>query len=301
MSGSNAPLVSFLVAVRNRPALVCRTIASVPLDDPSVEVVVVDDGSTDDTVAHIVSAFGSAVTIERHLTNLGAGAARNTAARAATGNWCFILDSDNVLAPNALETIRSCVLAVPAGTGIVYLGSVGEGGGLTGSKTVPDGAFTYEDLLVGRVAGEYCAMPRREALLEVPYTERRGRDTPGVTWLEIARRWGGAAFDLPVLLYTEQGEDRLSSRAQTLRDPIGAALCHEEILERFGADLRRLSRRTWAQHRAKAAVFRGAAGERRAALRGGIASLFAAPSPLGLSAVASAIMGPRFTRRALAE
>lgn len=65
-----------------------------------IEVIVVDDRSTDDSV-RIAEAAGA--TVVRHPVNRGVSAARNTGVAASRGDVVFFLDSDVALAPDAIE------------------------------------------------------------------------------------------------------------------------------------------------------------------------------------------------------
>ncbi len=68
---------------------------------PAHEIIVVDDGSTDDSV-RVVSSYGDKVRlIEQQNQHLSA--ARNTGIRAAAGNWIALLDSDDLWHPLKLE------------------------------------------------------------------------------------------------------------------------------------------------------------------------------------------------------
>lgn len=66
-----------------------------------LEVIVVDDGSSDD-LAGALSRYGSSVTCIRHSTNAGAAAARNTGIGASRGEMIAFLDSDDIWLPGKL-------------------------------------------------------------------------------------------------------------------------------------------------------------------------------------------------------
>jgi glycosyltransferase involved in cell wall biosynthesis len=91
-------LVSILIAVRDGERYFGEAIASA-LDQPGaeVEVVVVDDGSTDDSAA-IAQSFGSRVRVLRQ-EPLGIGPARNAAVAASSGAFLSFLDADDRFSP----------------------------------------------------------------------------------------------------------------------------------------------------------------------------------------------------------
>lgn len=62
----------------------------------SLEVVIVDDGSTDDSAARLENALGEQIRLIRHATNLGRSSARNTGAHAADCDLLIFVDSDCV-------------------------------------------------------------------------------------------------------------------------------------------------------------------------------------------------------------
>src|SRR5215475_10236165 len=68
---------------------------------PPTEIIVVDDGSVDDT-AMVASRYPSPVRVLRK-ANGGPGAARNFAARIATCEWLAMLDADDSWLPEKLE------------------------------------------------------------------------------------------------------------------------------------------------------------------------------------------------------
>lgn len=102
MSG---PLASVVIPTFNRARLLPRAIESVleqTLRD--IEVIVVDDGSTDRT-AEVVDSFPDGrVEFVSHEQNRGGSAARNTGIERATGRYVAFLDDDDEYLPEYLET-----------------------------------------------------------------------------------------------------------------------------------------------------------------------------------------------------
>lgn len=69
---------------------------------PPAEILVVDDGSTDDSAA-IADSFGPPVRLVRLGTNQGESAARNRGIEEASGSHLLFLDADDLLSPDALS------------------------------------------------------------------------------------------------------------------------------------------------------------------------------------------------------
>lgn len=105
--------ISVLIVTWNRRADVLETLASVAAQTyPQVEVVVVDNGSTDGTVAAVRAAYPAARVIAL-AHNVGIAAGRNAGLRACSGDIIFCLDSDASLAPDALHVVAEKFAAEP--------------------------------------------------------------------------------------------------------------------------------------------------------------------------------------------
>ena len=102
--------ISALIPTYNRRAYVIRAIESVLSQSvPPDEVIVVDDGSKDDTVEQVEARFGSKVRVVRQ-ENRGVSGARLRAIKEARGEWIAFLDSDDEWSPGRqaylLDTIK---------------------------------------------------------------------------------------------------------------------------------------------------------------------------------------------------
>ncbi len=98
------PTVSVIVPTYNRANSLPRTIDSVLAQThDDLELVVVDDASTDDTESVVKSYDDPRVTYVAHTHNRGGSAARNTGIRATDGEYVAFLDSDDEWHPEKLE------------------------------------------------------------------------------------------------------------------------------------------------------------------------------------------------------
>ena len=95
--------VTVVIPAHDRAHVLPRALASVHGQTlRPAEIIVVDDGSSDETAA---VAQQSGVTVLRHERSRGAGEARNTGICSATTRWIAFLDSDDEWAPHHLATL----------------------------------------------------------------------------------------------------------------------------------------------------------------------------------------------------
>ncbi|MCO5297319.1 MAG: glycosyltransferase, partial [Fimbriimonadaceae bacterium] len=110
-------LASILIPCYNQAHVLAEAIDSALAQTyPRVEVVVVDDGSTDGTAA-VAERYGDRIVLVRQ-PNAGLSEARNTAIRHASGGVLVLLDSDDVLLPHSVASRVALLEADPA-VGIV--------------------------------------------------------------------------------------------------------------------------------------------------------------------------------------
>lgn len=94
----NNPLVSVIIPVYNGEAFLSETLESVLSQDyPAIEVIVIDDGSSDGSAA-ILKGFATQLTLIKQ-PNKGVAASRNTGMAAANGRYLAFIDQDDLWLP----------------------------------------------------------------------------------------------------------------------------------------------------------------------------------------------------------
>lgn len=98
------PILSVVIPTWNRASIVCEAVASALKQRVGeVEVIVVDDASTDETIALLNRTFGPQIRVLRLQKRRGPGGARNAGAELARGEFVAFLDSDDVWLPGKLD------------------------------------------------------------------------------------------------------------------------------------------------------------------------------------------------------
>jgi glycosyltransferase involved in cell wall biosynthesis len=214
IQGLDAPLVSVILPVRDRAWCVSRAIESVLAQTyRNLELIVVDDGSTDET-PEVVAAFGAAVRL-LELPARGVYAARNAGVRAANGQLIAFIDSDDAWYPEKLS------LQVPRmrrpEVGLVF----GDARHVT-REFLPLGksCFRVAPPRRGRAADAFVwsnfvptttVLVRRIVLEEIGgFVESQAMSADLLAWFRIALRHELDYVDEPVADYTVH-HDRLSS------------------------------------------------------------------------------------------
>ena len=108
------PTVSVIIPAYNCGAYLAETLDSVLAQDyPRLEILVIDDGSKDDTVA-VAESYGPPVRVlHQQGSGNGAGPSRNTGLRTASGEVIAFLDGDDVWLPGKLNAQLACLREHP--------------------------------------------------------------------------------------------------------------------------------------------------------------------------------------------
>lgn len=110
-------LITTIIPVYNRPAMLVEAVGSVLTQSyRPIEIIIVDDGSTDDTpaVADALAARYDGIVRVIHTANGGPGRAREAGRLTARGRYIQHLDSDDILLPGKFEMQTAALEASPA-------------------------------------------------------------------------------------------------------------------------------------------------------------------------------------------
>lgn len=186
----SAPHVSVIMPAHNAARFISRGMASaLGQSARELELIVIDDGSTDAT-ASIVGHYGDPRVRLFRQPNLGVSRARNRGLQEATGVWVAFLDSDDEWAPDFIETML-CALTASPDSVLAYCGW--QNVGLTGGRGQP---WVPPDLEAGNKLPSlldtcpwpiHAALTRRDVLLQAGgFPEQYSHAEDYSLWLEVA-------------------------------------------------------------------------------------------------------------------
>ena len=196
------------------PATLATYLAHLPVDPGAVEVLVVDDGSTDATaaVAQAVAATDARVRVLGSQPNQGKGFAVRTGMLAAAGNLLVFTDADGAYGPADLERVVLTLAAAP-----VAIGTRGRDSGAPLSRQVASRAFNQALHLLSDLpyADTQCGLKgfRRQAARELFGRAKVNGFAFDVELLVLARRLGLSVAEVPVC-----AQSRFGSRVRVLAD-----------------------------------------------------------------------------------
>jgi glycosyltransferase involved in cell wall biosynthesis len=268
---ASAPEVSVVIPTRNRlPLLETALRGALRQQDVDLEVVVVDDGSTDETASCLAARRDPRLRLLRHASARGVAAARNTGIAHARGEWIAFLDDDDVWSPRKLKTQLG---AAAGAASFVYAAAVllDEDGSVVETVLPPD-PDELEQLLLERYvlpAGSSNVMARTDLVRRLGgFDERLSVLADWDFWIRLAGNAPGAACAEVLVGYVQhRGSMLLDERHDLIAEFEYLVLKHRAAHQALGVELDRLafSRAVAWQHRragrrgqAAIAYFRGA-------------------------------------------
>jgi glycosyltransferase involved in cell wall biosynthesis len=237
------PLFSVVIATYNRAHLLARAIISV-LNQTyhNFELIIIDDGSTDNTEEVRQSYTDGRIIYHRLQQNGGALAARNKGIDLAKGDYLTFLDDDDELLPEALETAAHTLSEVfTEGIRFVWFDGIYVHRNMrSGFGIEKKGIINYEDVLCEKVVGNFWLVLRRDLLEEDDRFDERLWGDEVILWLKLLRK--SKALYAPKVLYkyhVEPGMRAFSSKSR-LKNLPKTTLTHKVFLEQYGQELKLL-------------------------------------------------------------
>lgn len=223
--------VSVVITTYNRCQLIGRAIESA-LDQvwPELEVLVVDDASTDCT-PDLMRASYPHVRYVRQDPNRGVCAARNRGLREASKPWVVFLDDDDTLLPGALSRIAAHIAELPDAERYPVFQFPCSNGRLV----KPFMIARIDDYLAETLQGDFAPVIRREHFLAkgLAYPEFRSAGE-GLLWWRVANKYGIPTWADEVETVHTDAPARLTSATYQLLNARDFAELQERTLSEFG-------------------------------------------------------------------
>jgi chondroitin synthase len=178
------PFISVVIITRNRAKLLGDSIRSTLNQTYNkFELLVIDDGSTDNT-SEVVKSFNDKRLCYFQNEPSGIPHSRNFGVNKSKGEYIVIMDDDDLMLPNR---IREQVDALTPGSSGSYGGWIDQDAELK-HEYFPGGPHGYSQILFGgKIMLHPASMIKRSVLMEYPYDENYSYGTDYVMNLEIAR------------------------------------------------------------------------------------------------------------------
>lgn len=205
--------VSVIIPTYNRAGYLRQALDSVLAQTiRPAEIIVVDDGSTDDTAA-CIAAYGPAVRYLCHQGNRGIAAARNTGLQAAQGDLIAWLDSDDLWEPAFLAR-TTALLAEDATLDGAYTGLTmidAEGTALRTAIHVEPPAELYDAMVRDSFLATASLVVRRRCYDQVGLFDPQFRICEDYDmWLRLAQRFRMAGIPEPLVRIRVHGSNTMA-------------------------------------------------------------------------------------------
>jgi len=201
-------IVSIIIPTYNRAHTLPRAIGSVLAQDyPHWELVIVDDGSTDNTTQVLAQYNDPRIKIVKHSQNRGVTAAENTGLDVMSGEWFTFLGSDDEIVPYALQAMLQPLEFDPTINAITCNCTDSVTGRFSGLGLDCDQYLSFETMLQ-RCRGEHWGITKHILLGDLRFNEQIPLE--GILWTKISKNANRYYMHQGLRIYHTEGQDRIS-------------------------------------------------------------------------------------------
>jgi len=240
-TSSKSPETSVIISTYNYASFIQRALDSVFNQTyTNYEVIVIDDGSTDNTVQILQPYMDSGKLHYIYQQNKGPERARNTGIKVARGSWIAFLDADDIWQPQKLQVFHDFIKKNPE---LVWVYSNMEVLNPDGSlrfrwferkKLIGEG-YIFNQLILECFIITSAVMVRQSALAEMGcFREDLDFGSDYRLWLDIAKKYPIGKIDQSLTFYQRHGENFSSNNRNKFE---GSFIFYKDLYQSEGRQL----------------------------------------------------------------
>lgn len=192
MSDVTLPKVSVILTTFNREYFFTEAIESILEQDyPNLEIIISDDGSSDNTFAFACEYAHEHphIKVVQNAHSKGSAGNRNNGLDYASGDLVLLLDDDDLLFKEAISQMVEAYLQFNKHYGIILANCTRSDDGFLSGKGINETReVSFKEVLCGKLEGEFITLFERKLLGTRRFNENLKRGNMGLLWLRMHRQ-----------------------------------------------------------------------------------------------------------------
>lgn len=211
-----ASIISIVMVTYNRAHTLPRAIDSVLAQDfQNWELVIVDDGSTDNTREVLAGYADSRIKTVFHERNSGVCAAKNTGFDHMSREWFTTLDSDDEMVPEALSTMLAVLENIDPAINAITCNCIDTTTGDYAGKGLEHDQWLDFETMVTKCSGEHWGITKSSLLGDMRFNEKiSGGES--IVWYRISQKARRYYIHKALRIYHTEGDDRICQSAKAI-------------------------------------------------------------------------------------
>lgn len=214
------PLVSVIITAYNRATTIERSIDSTLKQTyKNIEIVVIDDGSTDGTISLLNEKVQNNPTVRlyKHAQNKGAGAAKNLGLDNIRGEWFTFLDSDDEMIPTAIETMIKIPLEEDLSVTAVTCNCWDTTLKTFAGRGLQANQYLDDKTIMTKCSGDFWGITKKDLLRNDRFNEKI-KGFEDILWSKINDRAKRYYIHTALSIIHTEGQDRITKSKNNLKD-----------------------------------------------------------------------------------